>query len=65
MILIAAAVNLSIASEDTELTELQLDNLEACAYGAEVNPDCPNGCVLGNSGCYCYTWYWYDEAKHR
>lgn len=28
----------------------------------EVNPDCPNGCIEGITGCYCYGyWLWYAE----
>jgi len=24
---------------------------------ADINPDCPNGCVANGPGCYCYDWY--------
>ena len=24
---------------------------------AKVNPDCPNGCVAGKTGCHCYQDY--------
>jgi len=27
------------------------------AQHTAINPECPNGCVKGGSGCYCYDWY--------
>ena len=35
------------------MSDLMLANVEALAR-YEVNPDCPNGCTCGNTGCYCY-----------
>ena len=30
---------------------------------AGINPECPNGCVCGCDGCYCYKFYpYYSEA---
>lgn len=41
------------------MSDLVLANVEALAADDEyhVNPDCPNGCTSGNSGCYCYQTY--------
>lgn len=25
---------------------------------ADINPMCPNGCIEGNSSCYCYGWHY-------
>lgn len=31
---------------------------------ADINPECPNGCVAEYSGCYCYQYYpWFTEAS--
>ncbi|KXT50006.1 MULTISPECIES: NVEALA domain-containing protein [Bacteroides] len=38
------------------MSDLMLANVEALAR-YEVNPDCPNGCTSGNTGCYCYKTY--------
>ena len=38
------------------LNDLALANVEALADG-EINPDCPNGCVKGAGGCFCYEYY--------
>ena len=38
------------------MSDLMLANVEALAR-YEVNPDCPNGCTCGNTGCYCYKTY--------
>jgi len=30
---------------------------------ADIDPECPNGCVCGCEGCYCYELYpYYSEA---
>jgi len=30
----------------------------------KINPECPNGCVGGNEGCYCYDYYpYYSKAN--
>ena len=45
------------------LSDVGLENVEALASG-EINLECPNGCVEGNDGCYCYKRYPnYSEAK--
>ena len=33
-----------------------MKNVEALASG-EINPDCPNGCVEGEGGCFCFKDY--------
>ena len=38
------------------MSDLMLANVETLAR-YEVNPDCPNGCTSGNTGCYCYKTY--------
>jgi len=30
----------------------------------EINPECPNGCVAGSKGCYCYGWH-YGLGEHK
>lgn len=25
---------------------------------AQINPECPNGWVMGYKGCYCHQFYW-------
>jgi hypothetical protein len=42
-----------------DLSDLALTNVEALAYGEGT---CPNGCVDGNGGCYCYVWYSYYKT---
>lgn len=54
---------LSNSNSDNELVTLKVVANTAVAQG-EINPDCPNGCVSGNTGCYCFTWYEYREASH-
>lgn len=40
-------------SQKTEfMSDLALANVEALAR-YEINPDCPNGCASGDTGCYC------------
>lgn len=39
-----------------DFTNLKLITSAAQAQG-EINPACPNGCVEGAGGCYCYTRY--------
>ena len=35
--------------------EISLKNVEVMAKAnAQVNPECPNGCVACGNGCYCY-----------
>jgi hypothetical protein len=59
--LIAAVGFYQKAREDVSLNDLARNNMEALAT---INPDCPNGCVDGNEGCYCYKCYTnYSEAK--
>ena len=40
------------ATNDTEMNDLQNENLEALA--GNINPDCPDGCVKGEGKCTCY-----------
>ena len=40
------------ATSDTEMNDLQNENLEALA--GDINPECPNGCVRGTETCKCY-----------
>lgn len=51
-----AGYGINTAQNDTKLSDLALDNIEALARG-EINPDCPNGCVSGWGGCRCNGWY--------
>lgn len=38
-----------------EASSLLLENVEALTM--DENDLCPNGCVQGTGGCYCYMWY--------
>ena len=53
-------------SQKSEIfSEVTLANVEALAsVDPNINPECPNGCVDGGDGCYCYHKYAdYKEAK--
>lgn len=30
---------------------------------AEINPECPNGCLANGDGCYCYRHY--DDLREK
>ena len=51
-----AGFNVYNSQKSDVMSELALANVEALAR-YEVNPDCPNGCTSGNTGCYCYKTY--------
>ena len=58
-----AAFNMNVSSKGAGLSDISLANVEALAKSE--NPDCPNGCVKGDGGCYCYAWYpCYAEYDH-
>ncbi len=44
------------STEKNQVNSLMLENIEALAQ-SEINPDCPNGCIKGSGGCYCFTSY--------
>lgn len=49
---------------NVNLSDLALENMEALAGGENINPDCPNGCISGGGGCFCYVDYpQYREAS--
>ena len=49
---------------NVNLSDLALENVEALAGGENINPDCPNGCISGGGGCFCYVDYpQYREAS--
>jgi len=52
------AFNMNLNSNGDGLSDIALANVEALANG-EINPDCPNGCVAGSGGCFCYEYYEY------
>lgn len=54
-IALAAGWNFSQNENNVLLSDLALSNVEALA--SEINPDCPNGCISGGGGCYCYHKY--------
>lgn len=44
--------------KDNGAGDVSLDAIAVMAEaGGEINPDCPNGCVEGNTGCICYDYY--------
>jgi hypothetical protein len=47
--------------------DLSLDGLiSGVSAEAEINPDCPNGCVAGKGGCFCFIKYpKLKEATHK
>lgn len=54
--------NVHKVQTEVVLSDTQLKNVEALASG-EINPDCPNGCVEGEGGCFCFEDYpQYKEA---
>ena len=52
--ILSATMTLFLTKESSN--NILLLNAEALAE-AEINPDCPNGCVPGIGICYCYTVY--------
>lgn len=49
-------LNVYKAQTEVQLSDAQMKNVEALASG-EINPDCPNGCVEGEGGCFCFKDY--------
>ena len=63
MFVLVTGLNVYKSQTDVKLSDTQLKNVEALASG-EINPDCPNGCVDGDGGCFCFEEYpEYKEAK--
>ena len=50
-IAMVSGINVFNAQKSETLSEVALVNVEALA---SVDPKCPNGCVEGGPGCYCY-----------
>lgn len=51
MVAVGYGVNKSVQN-NADLSDMALSNVEAFADD-NVNPDCPNGCVMGGSNCVC------------
>lgn len=49
-------LNVYKAQTEVQLSDAQMKNVEALASG-EINPDCPNDCVEGEGGCFCFKDY--------
>ena len=49
-------LNVYKSQTSVQLSDAQLKNVEALASG-EINPECPNGCVDGEGGCFCFEEY--------
>ncbi len=54
--LLTAAYSI-FSTEKNQVSSLMLENIEALAQSEEINPLCPNGCIDGSDGCYCYRYY--------
>lgn len=50
--------------EETELSAITLENVEALA-SSEINPDCPDGCLTTPGYCFCYRPYPNKTASWR
>ena len=58
---VVAAFSVNLKSNEYGLSDVGINNAEALA---NMSPSCPNGCVSGNTGCYCNGPYSiYKEAK--
>lgn len=40
-----------VNNEEAELSDMALENAEALAQ--DINPDCPNGCLIDPGSCKC------------
>ena len=54
---LVAGINVFNSRKSDVLSDVALANVEALAVGEDINPECPNGCVNGGGGCYCYHKY--------
>ena len=50
-----AGYNIYQSQRTVTMSDLALANVEALANGEDDL--CPNGCVDGGNGCYCYRYY--------
>ncbi|MDR2474882.1 MAG: NVEALA domain-containing protein [Bacteroidales bacterium] len=55
-----AAWNVSQNRNEMALSDVALANIEA--LGQEINPLCPNGCLVPEGFCICYGWHPHEEA---
>jgi hypothetical protein len=54
----AVAFNFQMNSDNNQNRGMTMSNLAALTASAqEIDPECPNGCVEGSGGCYCYDYY--------
>ena len=52
-------------AKGTVLSDIMLANVEALTEDeSNINPACPNGCVEGNTGCFCI-WYYPNKAEAK
>ncbi|WP_449188453.1 NVEALA domain-containing protein [Tannerella forsythia] len=52
MVAVGYGVNKSVQN-NADLSDMALSNVEAFA-DENVNPDCPNGCIIDDVNCHCY-----------
>lgn len=50
-----------VNENESDLSEFALENAEALAD--DINPNCPDGCLITVGRCYCYGWYDLESAK--
>lgn len=63
VVIVTALIGFNIRQvKGHSISNLLLANVEALAEDYEIDDECPNGCLSkqGN-GCYCYTYYPYNE----
>lgn len=46
----------------SDVNSALLKNAEALA-ASEINPDCPNGCLVSMGSCWCFRYYPNKEAS--
>jgi len=56
---LVAMLNIDVSQNSAG--DVSLQSIEMITQANAENPDCPNGCIAGTSGCYCNGWYWYKE----
>lgn len=56
VVALVGGINVFNAQKSESLSDIALANVEALADD-EINPLCPNGCVEGGGGCYCFKKY--------
>lgn len=63
VVALISGINVFNAQKADTLSDVALANVEALADD-EINEECPNGCVEGRNGCYCFKKYPnFSEAK--